>query len=53
MESGEREFIIVQLKPLLIGQLLCENLFRVIPFSNIVMQNAAIIHYFWNILLSV
>lgn len=47
MESSERKL------PYLIGQLLCENLFSVISFCIIVMQNAGIVYYFWNILLSV
>ena len=47
MESSERQL------PYLIGQLLCENLFSVISFCIIVMQNAGIVYYFWNILLSV
>lgn len=45
MESSERKL------PYLIGQLLCENLFS--SFCIIVMQNAGIVYYFWNILLSV
>lgn len=46
MESSERKL------PYLIGQLLCKNLFSVISFCIIAMQNAGIVYYFWNILLS-